>query len=112
MNEYEQRAIQQLRKRQRGIHLHACWRDEECQSFGAPKRLYFNTYLGSLQFEKWRVHFYRSHRKREREQFEAGIKNGKITVMPDGSTLWKLDKPIIVQDAKPDPRDSRSSDGA
>lgn len=109
MNEQEERKIKQLRRRQWKIHIHACWRDEECQSFGAPKRLYINTYIGSLQIERWRIHFHRSHPKREREWLEAGIRSGKVTVLPDGSTLVKLDKPIIVKNAKPGSGDSRSS---
>lgn len=31
------------------MHVHACWRDEECQSYGAPKRLYITTkHFGAL----------------------------------------------------------------
>lgn len=83
------------------VNIHACWRDEECQSLGAPKRLYINFYFGSLQISKvgrGGVSFHRSHPKREREWRERGLREGWIQEFPDGSTLVKLKKPIVVRE--------------
>lgn len=80
------------------VHIHACWRDAECQSYGAPKRLYINFYFGSLQMGEGGVSFRRSHPKRDRQWRERGKREGWITELPDGSTLVKLKEPIEVPD--------------